>query len=527
MLTNVGDDINVVVNGKIVPAKHGERIVEIIRRNGIFMPSACYHRSLSETGHCGLCLTGARRRSSDDFTVVFGCTTTATDGMEINTDYRPAADKRQETLFMYLMTHPLDCAKCDKVGGCFLHKFATEMKFRGFTRMWNGKLEGVEYKTFGKNVLFDSRKCINCQRCIRFCRDILDEDILGYILCENGYKEVDLYPGKFLRENYALNVVDICPAGALMNPMNSDQPAEWELLRTPSIATESSVGINTYVLHKENRIYRIIPRENKYVNDCWMTDSAREECHYFNNKQRLRRVIKHRLRSHINQAVAYMVKEFLSHNVDVVCSGSMSLEEQFVLRRLLDIIVCDVHFLKKERIDDGFLMSDDGTPNYNGALLNKIISPEDVVSDLRRLNKKIQEGESKVILVINEELFDYGVSYAMPDDVELFYIGTEYEKTAKRSSVAVPVTTVFENTGTFINRDWRLQKFFQAVNPPNAQILPMWYVFSIILNVYFGSEKNDLFWLDDVWREMNKCVSLLEDIDFKNMSEDGILLKKS
>ena len=110
--------INVILDGKKVEAFDGERLVSIIKRNGLFISAPCYHESLTETGHCGLCLVGARRKSSDDFTVLFACTATAKDGMEIDTRHPDALQERNKLLFMSLLSHPMDCSKCNKVGDC-------------------------------------------------------------------------------------------------------------------------------------------------------------------------------------------------------------------------------------------------------------------------------------------------------------------------------------------------------------------------------------------------------------------------
>ncbi|MDR2737888.1 MAG: (2Fe-2S)-binding protein [Puniceicoccales bacterium] len=519
--------VTITVDGEKVEATGGERLIEVIRRRGSFLCAPCYNKYLSETGRCGMCLVGVRRRPEDEFVVVSACTATAKDGMEIDTEHSKAVSQRNELFSLCLLKHPLDCSKCDKVGNCFLHKFSSQTRFRGFSRIVNGKLEGVEYQDFGKNIAFDGRKCIGCQRCIRFCRDILGDEVLGFIRDDDGNRDVRLYPGKILGGNYTMNLVDLCPAGALVNKNSLFQPTEWDLIRTESISTESSVGVNTYVLHKENKIFRIIPRENEHVNDAWIPDSARDEHKYFDDRKRLVYATHGNDRSRAETAIANIVKSMSDKKIAVVCSGNMSLEDQFVLRRLLDSTVSNIFFLRKSRLSDGFLISDDATPNFNGAVLTKLAVEGNVVDDLTSLNRELKDGRYGKILAINEEIFANGVSYAIPVDIEIFYIGTENEKTAKRATIAIPVATVFERTGTFINKDWRLQKFHQSINSPNGGVFPMWYVLSMLANVYTNFSENKMLWLDEVWTNMSANVELLENIDFKNIAPEGISLKTS
>jgi NADH dehydrogenase/NADH:ubiquinone oxidoreductase subunit G len=100
-----------------------------------------------------------------------------------------------------------------------------------------------------------------------------------------------------------------------------------------------------------------------------------------------------------------------------------------------------------------FLISDDATPNVNGAILTNLITKDKIVSDLKELNQKIQIGQCKNILSLDEEIFADGVSHALPDEAEIFYVGIYANKTSERATVTIPVTTVFERIGTFINMD--------------------------------------------------------------------------
>jgi NADH-quinone oxidoreductase subunit G len=202
------------------------------------------------------------------------------------------------------------------------------------------------------------------------------------------------------------------------------------------------------------------------------------------------------------------------------------MEDQFVLKTLLNFTVTDVFFLKKNRKSDGFLISSDAAPNFSGAVLNDIVGENGAVDDLASLNGKINGGRCKKIISLNEEIFDNGVSYAIPGDVEIYYIGTLHGKTSKRSVASIPIATHFEQTGTFVNRDYRLQKFYKAVSPPNDNIFPLWYVLSTLITAYFGKRDNELRWLDDVWHSMVKCIAELADVDLFNVDPKGIQLKK-
>jgi NADH-quinone oxidoreductase subunit G len=519
--------ISVILNGKKVEAVRGEKLVNIIRRHGIFLPSPCHNEFLTPTGHCGLCLVGARRKPEDNFTALLACTTTASDGMEIDTNFSEAVAARNEMLGLFLMQHPFDCSKCNKIESCFLHKFAIPLGINNFTRISNSRNANIQYEDFGENIALDRMKCIGCKKCIRFCRDVLGEELIGFLPNDHGYKEVALYPGKTLTGNYFLNLVDLCPAGAFIDKSCTHQPMEWELTRTASISAESSVGVNTYVLHNGNKIFRIIPRTNKHVNEDWIPNSARNEHKLLGDQKRIIETMQNGIKSHLRVAISRIVESICGHKLFVVCSGKMSLEDQFVLRRWLNVTVNGICFLQKNRVADDFLISSDATPNFNGAILNNLAIRENIVDNLESLNRKIKSGECTKILSINEDIFPLGISYAIPNSVEIFYIGTDENKTSKRATIVIPTATVLEYTGTFISRDWRLQKFHKAVNPPGQNIFPMWYIFSLLLNLYLDSASSQLLWLDDIWDLMSREITQLKKIDLFNLNSEGIQLKKN
>ena len=62
----------------------------------------------------------------------------------------------------------------------------------------------------------------------------------------------------------------------------------WFLRETKSIDVNCGTGTNILIGSRENIIYRITPRENDFVNSCWMPDNHRLNFHYVNSEERLR-----------------------------------------------------------------------------------------------------------------------------------------------------------------------------------------------------------------------------------------------
>ncbi|MFP4489645.1 MAG: 2Fe-2S iron-sulfur cluster-binding protein, partial [Bacteroidales bacterium] len=49
-------DVNIIIDGKNFRVKEGTNLLQAARDNGIDIPGLCYHRKLSPTGACRLCV---------------------------------------------------------------------------------------------------------------------------------------------------------------------------------------------------------------------------------------------------------------------------------------------------------------------------------------------------------------------------------------------------------------------------------------------------------------------------------------
>src|SRR5262249_19083569 len=122
-------------------------------------------------------------------------------------------------------------------------------------------------------VMLDQERCILCARCTRFCDEITKTSELG--IYERGDRcRIELAPGKTLDNPYSMNVVDICPVGALTSREFRFHARVWYLETTNSISAGCANGCNIEVYHREKQIFRYQPRANLEVNDYWLCDEG-------------------------------------------------------------------------------------------------------------------------------------------------------------------------------------------------------------------------------------------------------------
>jgi NADH-quinone oxidoreductase subunit G len=529
--------VTINLDGKEVEVPAGINLVEAAGIHGTEVPHYCYHPKLSVAGNCRMCLvemgTPMRDRATgaavlDENGVqkigwvpkpVIGCGTNVSPGMHVKTKSSMVTDSREGIMEFLLVNHPLDCPICDQAGECRLQEFATDYG-RGYSRYVERKNVKPKRTKLGPRVTLDDERCILCSRCIRFCQEVVDDDVLGFV-DRGSFSTLTCFPGKELSNNYSLNTVDLCPVGALTSTDFRFKMRVWFLKESPSICSESSAGANILVSSREGVIHRITPRRNDSVNDSWMTDSGRELYKQVNSENRILEASVSGESVQLAEAITSATDLLNGKNVGIVGSCRSSVEEQYLLNKLARNIKAKKFLRGHFGDDDGILLSADRTPNLRGNLVTGFSNkyPSDKLSELSQaLGKK----QIDAIIVVGEDLSDSGINL---DElkVPVVFLGTQRNPTSELSQVVIPTLTSFEKSGSFINRSFRLQSFKQAVPGP-AGLLPDLNVLASFINE-LSDDAEQSSDLSTVWKQMSKSpTNPLSGIVYSNIPDDGIQL---
>ena len=84
-----------------------------------------------------------------------------------------------------------------------------------------------------------------------------------------------------------MNVVDVCPVGALTAKDFRFKARVWYLEKTESICTRCETGCNIDIYHRRGQMYRFRPRQNMEVNEFWMCDEGRLSYRAFQHESRI------------------------------------------------------------------------------------------------------------------------------------------------------------------------------------------------------------------------------------------------
>src|ERR671927_510414 len=227
--------LDLEIDGKPLEVPEGSTIMDAANRLGIYVPHFCYHKKLSIAANCRMCLVQVEKAPKP----LPACATPVTKGMKVWTHSDLAVDAQKGVMEFLLINHPLDCPICDQGGECQLQDIAGVMELGMI-----GRGEHAEIITFvGKTV---------------------DSELSG-------------------------NVIDLCPVGALTSKPFRYSARAWELTRRVSISPHDGLGSNLIVQVKQNRVMRVLPRENEAINECWLSDRDRFSYEALNSEQRLAR----------------------------------------------------------------------------------------------------------------------------------------------------------------------------------------------------------------------------------------------
>jgi len=524
--------VTVNIDGKEIAVPKGTNVIEAARMVNVDVPHYCYHPKLAVVGNCRMCLIEMGMPAVDPATKApvmdpatgkqkinwiprpqIGCGTNVSPGLHVKTTSPMVKDAREGVMEFLLINHPLDCPICDQAGECKLQEQATGYG-RGYSRFVEQKNVKPKRTQLGPRVTLDDERCVLCSRCIRFSRDIAGKDVLGFV-DRGSYSTLTCHPDKKLDHNYSLNTVDICPVGALTSTDFRFKMRVWFLKQTNTIDTESSVGANTVAWSREGTLYRITPRQNDDVNDTWMADSGRVLYKQVAAADRLSS------KDSLDALVAKAAEIFKANagKITIVGSGRSSVEEQFLTKKLAAALKAPASLVSRTAQGDKLLISADRNPNVRGALVTGLITALPS-AQLTALAADIDNGFTKVVVSIGEDLTAAGLTAAQLAKVTVVYLGTHANATSAAALVVLPTLTVFEKAGTFVNQQFRIQKFAKAV-PGLAGAHDDLVVLSKLVAGAGGSVASDLA---GVWTTLAAEVPALSTMLYKNIPDTGLLL---
>ncbi|HEY2430569.1 MAG TPA: NADH-quinone oxidoreductase subunit NuoG, partial [Acidimicrobiales bacterium] len=279
----MADLVKITVDGTELEATKGELVIAAAERAGVYIPRFCYHPRMRTVGMCRMCLVNIDTGRGPALTA--SCIAEVADNMVVDTQ-APAVKKAQDGVLEFLLiNHPLDCPVCDKGGECPLQDQTLHFG-PGESRFVEEKRHFEKPIPISDLVLLDRERCILCDRCTRFSKDIAGDPLIHFIARGNE-TEVNTFPDHPFASYFSGNTVQLCPVGALTAAPYRFTARPWDIERVESTCTTCAVGCRVAIESSANRITRYQGLDSDPVNQTWLCDRGRFDFEWINSEDRL------------------------------------------------------------------------------------------------------------------------------------------------------------------------------------------------------------------------------------------------
>jgi NADH-quinone oxidoreductase subunit G len=277
------DVVRVTVDGRTIEARKGELLIDAAERHGTYIPRFCYHPRMNPVGMCRMCIVEVDTGRGPALQP--SCMLEVADGMTVATE-SPVTKKAQEGVLEFLLiNHPLDCPVCDAGGECPLQDH-TMAYGPGESRLVEEKRHFEKPIPVSDLVLLDRERCILCDRCTRFAKEVAGDPLIHFI-DRGSQTQVNTFPGHPFASYFSGNTVQICPVGALTATPYRFKARPWDLDEVESTCTSCAFGCRVVVQSSRNKVLRYQGADADPVNWGWMCDKGRFDFEAVNSEDRL------------------------------------------------------------------------------------------------------------------------------------------------------------------------------------------------------------------------------------------------
>jgi NADH-quinone oxidoreductase subunit G len=262
--------ITFTIDGREVQAPENMMLVDAAKRGDVEIPVFCYEPKLGQpVGACRMCLVEIEGIGK----LQTGCSTPVKDGMVVHTQSEQVKTAQQGVVEFLLLNHPLDCPVCDKGGECPLQDIAFGWG-AGTSRFVDQKRHFVKPLELSPTIAIDRERCILCYRCVRFSQEI-SEDYQLVLLERGAHSYVSTFDGNPYVAPFSGNIVELCPVGALTSQPYRFRARPWDVEGSGSVCTLCPAQCNVTLTVRDERVLRVLSRDNPEVDDGWLCDRGR------------------------------------------------------------------------------------------------------------------------------------------------------------------------------------------------------------------------------------------------------------
>jgi NADH-quinone oxidoreductase subunit G len=463
------------IDGREIEVPPGTNALTAALDNGIHIQHFCWHPDLPVDGNCRTCMVEVEKMPK----LQIACNTVITEGMVIHTRSPKALAAQRTALEFLLINHPIDCPVCDQAGECYLQD--NYMRYG----LYDAKVE-IEDKVRKRKVvdlgpiMLDAERCVLCSRCLRFEQEVTGTNSFEFVN-RGDHTQIATFENRPIAHDYAGNLADVCPVGALLSHDFRFKMRVWFLKSHESVCPGCSTGCNIFVDERDGTVERLRPRRNPDVNRSWMCDPGRALYKQIAVPGRVSGARVRAAASWEGTSVAAALDRVASALMEAgracafLASPQGTNEDVFVFKAVadaaggkLDFRVGDPQGKVRQRIDH-VLQRADRNPNTQGCL-DQGVGRDGVDAILAACRAR----SLKALVLQGPEVLRVPEAVDAVANVPFVAVMATHEgPELDRATVVLPAALWAETEGTFTNHQRRVQRLKAAVPAPgDAQ--PRW-----------------------------------------------------
>ena len=512
--------VTVTIDGAQITVPKGMTIIEAAKQAGVLVPHYCYHPALPSPAVCRMCLVEVEKAPK----LMPACVTTVAEGQVVHVNSASAKKAREGVLEYLLINHPLDCPICDQAGECELQDYVFQ-EGRAGTRYAEYAKRYSPVEDFGPDVLYVPNRCILCTRCVRFMDDVAQTPVLN--VSERGDRAyIGISEEQLLDHPWSGNVVDLCPVGSLISKDFLHKARAWDLDKTASICPGCTQGCNIQIETRDEVVVRLKPRPNLDVNRHFMCDHGRLDYRWMNRGDRIEAPLLRDGGRHVAadwdtalDALGRLLQG--GGSVVILASGRASVESLGLVRRLVEgrPLTAAIRVPLGEEAPlagiPGLALRAERVPNLHGAEL--LGYERDWAGALRAA------AAADLVILLDVELNadeEAGLGSVIG---KLVVLGTTLSDLHRRAELVLPITTMAEESGVYVNRDGRAQRYSQA-RTPRAMARPAWWIAAEVL-AGAGPDADAPATAADAFALLGQSVDALDGLTHADLGLGGRVLR--